>query len=60
MKFEEALAAMREGKAVRLGKCACGFIIDQYQDYAEIINNSGDLIKLNGCDIMSEDWEVVG
>lgn len=59
MKFEEALQAMREGKSVRLGKCQCGFIIDEYPNYKAIINISGDIVKFNSCDIMSEDWEIV-
>jgi len=59
MKFEEALAAMREGKAVRLGGCECGFIIDKYPNYKAIINNAGAVVKFNSCDIMSEEWELV-
>ncbi len=59
MSFEEALQSMRLGKTVRLGNCACGFIIDEYPDYKAIINSSGDIVKFNSCDIMSNDWEEV-
>ena len=59
MKFEEALAEMRNGKSIRLGQCTCGYSINKYPNYSAILNDAGDIVKLNSCDIMSDDWEII-
>lgn len=66
MKFEEALAAMREGKSVRR---AIDFIgsktyLTRLENYCALIQKCQGFYEpytrtLHGHDLMAEDWEVV-
>lgn len=55
MKFEQALAAMREGKKVRRKSWSCGYILIEY---GEIVDEK--CIRFGPCqeDILAEDWEI--
>lgn len=56
MKFEDALAAMREGKTVRLPGLTVGILI---QDGAICYEDSlRPAIQLLCEDLMAEDWQV--
>lgn len=57
MKFEEALAALREGKSVRLGPCKCGIIKSEGNDNAWDHNNQ--IVSFGLPAMLSEDWEIV-
>ncbi len=58
MKFEEALAAMREGHPIRR-ECKCYFVMDKCGEISTIIDYVGDCAKLSNDDITAEDWEII-
>lgn len=59
MRFEQALAAMREGKTVRLPGLMVGILIqDGAICYEQSIRPADPAVQLLCEDLMAEDWEV--
>lgn len=58
MKFEEALAAMREGKKVRVSDWSTSNFIRIFDNPTKFIDKNGDNLNLTSFDLLCEDWEV--
>jgi len=55
MKFEEALASLREGKKIRIGECRCFFRLNG----KFIVNYLDEIARIDQHEVLLEDWEIV-